>query len=95
MLSFLFAGMVMCASTPEKVEILIPPSGCVPGDRISFEGFPGTPDDVLNPKKKIWETLAPDFSVNAEKVAVFKGVPFVVAGKGQVKSPGLVNCPVK
>ncbi|OQV17703.1 Aminoacyl tRNA synthase complex-interacting multifunctional protein 1 [Hypsibius exemplaris] len=88
-------GMVMCASTPEKVEILIPPKGSQPGDRISFEGFPGTPDDVLNPKKKIWETLAPEFGVNPNKVAVFRGIPFVVAGKGQVVSPGLINCIVK
>ncbi|XP_064004519.1 aminoacyl tRNA synthase complex-interacting multifunctional protein 1 isoform X3 [Pogoniulus pusillus] len=33
-------AMVMCASSPEKVEILAPPSGAVPGDRITFEGFP-------------------------------------------------------
>ncbi|NXU64443.1 AIMP1 protein, partial [Horornis vulcanius] len=34
-------AMVMCASSPEKVEILAPPPGAVPGDRITFEGFPG------------------------------------------------------
>jgi len=34
-------AMVMCASSPEKVEILAPPLGAVPGDRITFEGFPG------------------------------------------------------
>ncbi|XP_075005818.1 aminoacyl tRNA synthase complex-interacting multifunctional protein 1 isoform X3 [Calonectris borealis] len=33
-------AMVMCASSPEKVEILAPPPGAVPGDRITFEGFP-------------------------------------------------------
>ena len=85
----------MCASTPEKVEILVPPSGARPGDRVTFEGFPGTPDKEMNPKKKIWETVAPDLTVNAEKVAVYKGVPFVVSGKGPVLSPSLVNCPVK
>lgn len=35
-------AMVMCASTPEKVEILDPPSGAQPGERITFQGFPGT-----------------------------------------------------
>lgn len=34
-------AMVMCASTPEKVEILDPPSGAEPGERITFQGFPG------------------------------------------------------
>lgn len=34
-------AMVMCASTPDKVEILDPPSGAEPGDRINFQGFPG------------------------------------------------------
>jgi len=34
-------AMVMCASSPEKVEVLAPPPGAVPGDRITFEGFPG------------------------------------------------------
>lgn len=34
-------AMVMCASSPEKVEILAPPKGSVPGDRITFDAFPG------------------------------------------------------
>uniref|UniRef100_A0AAY5EZ24 Aminoacyl tRNA synthetase complex interacting multifunctional protein 1a n=1 Tax=Electrophorus electricus TaxID=8005 RepID=A0AAY5EZ24_ELEEL len=33
-------AMVMCASSPDKVEILDPPSGSVPGDRVTFQGFP-------------------------------------------------------
>lgn len=35
-------AMVMCASSPDKVEILDPPGGAVPGDRVTFQGFPGT-----------------------------------------------------
>lgn len=34
-------AMLMCASSPEKVEILTPPNGSVPGDRITFDAFPG------------------------------------------------------
>ncbi|MEQ2211254.1 hypothetical protein XENOCAPTIV_016878, partial [Xenoophorus captivus] len=34
-------AMVMCASSPDKVEILDPPSGSVPGDRVGVQGFPG------------------------------------------------------
>ena len=32
-------AMVVCASSPDKVEILDPPAGAVPGDRISFQGY--------------------------------------------------------
>ena len=46
-------AMVMCASTPEKVEALDPPPGSVPGDRIVVEEYPGEPDAQLNPKKKV------------------------------------------
>lgn len=34
-------AMVMCASSSDKVEIIDPPSGAVPGDRIVFEAFQG------------------------------------------------------
>lgn len=34
-------AMVMCASSPEKVEILDPPAGALPGDRVICQGFTG------------------------------------------------------
>ena len=34
-------AMIMCASSPEIVEILDPPEGSVVGDRIVFEGYEG------------------------------------------------------
>ena len=46
-------AMVMCASSPDKVEILDPPSGTVPGDRLTFQGFPGTCTLLLYPQKQI------------------------------------------
>ena len=48
-------AMVMCSSSEDRksFELLDPPSGCVPGDRITFDGFPGEPDKQLNPKKKV------------------------------------------
>ncbi|OWK06864.1 AIMP1, partial [Cervus elaphus hippelaphus] len=69
-------AMVMCASSPEKVEILAPPNGSVPGDRITFDAFPGEPDKELNPKKKIWEQIQPDLYTNDVCVATYKGAPF-------------------
>ena len=36
-------AMVMCASTPEKVEILTPPEDSKPGDLVYVEGFERKP----------------------------------------------------
>ena len=40
-------AMVMCASSPEQVEILDPPPDSIPGERISCEGFTGWSDKKL------------------------------------------------
>ncbi|VFV41535.1 aminoacyl trna synthase [Lynx pardinus] len=88
-------AMVMCASSPEKVEILAPPTGSVPGDRIIFDAFPGEPDKELNPKKKIWEQIQPDLSTNDECVATYKGVPFEVKGKGVCRAQTMTNSGIK
>ncbi|XP_062556234.1 aminoacyl tRNA synthase complex-interacting multifunctional protein 1 isoform X2 [Armigeres subalbatus] len=95
MRGILSEGMVMCASTPEKVEVLAPPAGSVPGDLVHVEGYPRVPDAVMNPKKKIFETVAPDLHTNEQLVACYKEGPFVVPGKGQVVSQTLKNVHVK
>jgi len=66
-------AMVMCASTPEKVEILAPPPGAKPGDVVEVKGFNRAPDAQLNPKKKIFEAVAPDLLVNSTHQATYKG----------------------
>ncbi|KAK7819334.1 methionine--trna ligase [Quercus suber] len=45
--------------------------------RVTFPGFNGEPgsDDVLNPKKKVWETLQVDPNTNTELVASYKDIP--------------------
>nr|XP_010978971.2 aminoacyl tRNA synthase complex-interacting multifunctional protein 1 [Camelus dromedarius] len=88
-------AMVMCASSPEKVEILAPPDGSVPGDRITFDAFPGEPDKELNPKKKIWEQIQPDLYTNEECVATYKGAPFEVKGKGVCRAQTMANSGIK
>lgn len=88
-------AMVMCASSPEKVEILAPPNGSVPGDRITFDAFPGEPDKELNPKKKIWEQIQPDLHTNDECVAMYKGAPFEVKGKGVCRAQTMANSGIK
>ncbi|XP_055902192.1 aminoacyl tRNA synthase complex-interacting multifunctional protein 1 [Eupeodes corollae] len=88
-------AMVMCASTPDKVEVLSPPEGSVPGDLVHCEGFTRNPDAQLNPKKKVFETCAPDLKTNDNLVACFKGAALHVPGKGNVVAQTLKNVNVK
>lgn len=87
MRGILSEAMVMCASTPEKVELLGTPEGAKPGDRVVFDNYPGEPDDQLNPKKKIWEQVSVDIKTNEDGVAMYKECQFKIAAlDGQFKS---------
>ncbi|CDO71440.1 hypothetical protein BN946_scf184909.g34 [Trametes cinnabarina] len=45
------------------IELVQPPAGSKPGDRVYFEGFEdGQPLSQLNPKKKVFETIQPGFT---------------------------------
>jgi len=97
MRGILSEGMVMCASNKEANQVLPlnPPEGAQPGDRVVFEKYPGEPDDLLNPKKKIFEQVSPDLVTDANGVATYKGDPFLVAGKGVAVAPGMANIPIR
>ncbi|KAI4369247.1 hypothetical protein MLD38_017711 [Melastoma candidum] len=82
-------AMVLAASNSDntKVELVDPPVGAKIGERVTFPGFDGQPDDVLNPKKKIWETLQPDLHSGSDLVAYFKDIPLTTsAGVCKVSS---------
>ena len=71
-------GMVLAASNADKsvVEILEAPEGCKIGEHIIFDGFESKPDEILNPKHKVFEKCAADFLTSDELVAMYKGVSF-------------------
>ncbi|VEU34944.1 unnamed protein product [Pseudo-nitzschia multistriata] len=94
MVGFPSHGMVLCAvkegesedGSEDIVELLSPPEGAVPGDRIvcaGFEGEPATENQVI--KKKMLNTIFPDLKVNSEGVAVYKDVPLAI-GEGDEAS---------
>jgi len=89
-------AMVLCASNAEhtKVELLVPPEGSQPGDKVYFEGFEGEPDKQLNPKKKVFEALQVDFTTNDDLVATWKDVPFRT-DKGVIKASTMVKANIK
>lgn len=66
------SAMVFCASNEDTVEFVNPPAGSKPGDKIFFESYDGTPEAVLNPKKKIWEQIQPGFSTSSDFSVVYK-----------------------
>ncbi|KAI0761970.1 hypothetical protein BD413DRAFT_586807 [Trametes elegans] len=60
-------AMVLCATHKDGkdagIELVDPPAGSKPGERVYFEGFEaGQPLSQLNPKKKIFETIQPGFT---------------------------------
>ncbi|KAF7830862.1 aminoacyl tRNA synthase complex-interacting multifunctional protein 1 [Senna tora] len=75
-------GLVLCASNEDHtiVEPLLPPEGSKIGERVSFAGIDGKPEDVLNPKKKQLEKITPNLFTDEKGVATFKGIPFMTSG---------------
>lgn len=55
----------------------------------------GEPDSVLNPKKKIFEQIQPELHTDENCVAMYKDIPFTVAGKGVCKAASFSNCGIK
>ncbi|CAJ1052455.1 aminoacyl tRNA synthase complex-interacting multifunctional protein 1-like [Xyrichtys novacula] len=86
---------IMCAHSTEKVEVLDPPSGAVPGDRVVFQGFPGKPDRELDPERKVWEQIQMDLYTNHQCVATYKGAAFEVISKGVCRAQTLSNTEIK
>lgn len=51
---------------------------------------------MLNPKKKIWESVAPDLTVNDCGVAVYKSVPLSIRSKtGSITAATLKSVAIK
>jgi methionyl-tRNA synthetase len=58
---------------------LDPPAGAAIGERVTVEGYPGPPDEQLNPKKKIFEAVAAELATDGARVACYRGVPLMTA----------------
>lgn len=94
------AGMVLCASKddPKDVEPLHPPPGSKAGDRIVVESYEdGEPEEVLNPKKKVWEKLQVELKVNGEGRAQWEGNDLGVKGQdgSVVTAKRLTGVPIR
>jgi len=66
------------------VEPLAVPEGSTVGDRVMVEGEKeGQLDEVLNPKKKIWEKLSVDLKKNSGGFAQWQGINLITT-KGNI-----------
>ncbi|GMI80485.1 hypothetical protein HRI_001717800 [Hibiscus trionum] len=91
-------GMLMAASDAahENVELLMPPDGAVPGERIWFgtvddkygQPEPATPNQVQ--KKKIWESVQPQLKTDASCTAML-GEHLMQTSAGAVVCKSLKN----
>ncbi|XP_017700174.2 probable methionine--tRNA ligase isoform X2 [Phoenix dactylifera] len=74
-------AMVLAASSEDhsKVELVDPPESAAVGERVSFPGYSGEADGVLNAKSKVWEKVQADLHTDAERVACYKDVPFTTS----------------
>ncbi|KAL3524065.1 hypothetical protein ACH5RR_016899 [Cinchona calisaya] len=88
-------GLVLCASNQDHtiVEPLVVPEGAKIGECVTFTGFEGKPEDVLNPKKKQLEKITPHLLTDGSGIATFKGVPFMTSA-GSCKS-SIPNASIK
>ena len=84
-------AMVLAASPRPKegepddhkgpVELVAPPTGVQAGERVCFEGWQGLPEGVLNPKKKVWETIQPGFTTTESLEVAFDAAVVKELGK--------------
>ena len=98
-------AMVLAASHKVKegedahkgpVELVDPPAESKAGDRVFFEGWEGEPDGVLNPKKKVWETIQPGFTTtDALEVGFDVAEVPLLSGEGPEKKTGVAKLRTK
>ncbi|KAI8329727.1 hypothetical protein BC941DRAFT_442272 [Chlamydoabsidia padenii] len=70
-------GMLLAASSQDQAVVdLLTPNGPV-GERVQIQGVDSlaSPDAVLNPKKKVFEQVAPYLKTDKDGVATYKGLP--------------------
>merc|ERR1719273_2241494 len=90
-------GMVLCGSRaePKEVEPHTVTEAATPGVRVVVDGEKeGMPDEVLNPKKKVWEKLSEDLKVSGEGFAQWQGNDLVTP-KGKITCCAVKSAPIR
>jgi tyrosyl-tRNA synthetase len=88
------AGMVIAASTKahDKVELVQPPTGAVPGERITFPSVTNeaSPAVIDTKKKTVWDRVKDLLKTDGSGVAMYEALAFTTS-KGPCVVASLVN----
>lgn len=92
-------GMLMAASdvAHENVELLVPPEGAVPGDRVWFgsidekDSLPDAASPNQIQKKKIWELVQPHLKTDNSGAATLDAKHYMRTSAGLINSESLKN----
>ncbi|KAF9354096.1 G4 quadruplex nucleic acid binding protein, partial [Mortierella sp. NVP85] len=95
-----FAMVLAATDDTGKLELVEPPKGSSPGDKCYFGNWKDEkPDDVMNPKKKIWETVQPGLHTTADCRAAWKSdegeVHVLRTERGECTVPSVVGAKIK
>lgn len=96
MRGFVSHGMLLCASTEDRgVELIEPPAGALPGERVTIGDLVGDYDEVLNAKKNPWEAVCEHFHTGKdEPFAMFKDIVLQTSA-GAPKAASLCDAPIR
>ncbi|KAF9112390.1 G4 quadruplex nucleic acid binding protein [Mortierella sp. AM989] len=95
-----FAMVLAATDDSGKLELVDPPKGSKPGDKCYFGDWKDEkPEEVMNPKKKIWETIQPGLLTTPELRAAWKsdeGVVHILRSEhGDCTVPSVVGAKIK
>lgn len=89
-------AIILCASSSERTELLMPPSNCEVGEKVSVKGFEGLPvKEINNRTDKILRTVKFYLKTNSNCIATYDGKPLEVSDKGFVTCSTLKNTEIK
>jgi len=90
--NFASHGMVLAGQTKDgsQVELLTPPAGSQPGDKITFAGEERKPLEQLPAKKSPWESVSKLLTVDGEGNAMWNNKHFTT-DKGNVSVATIRN----
>ena len=87
------SGMILAAKKDGCVEIVQPPKGSSPGDKLRVDGYSDEFDVLLNPKKKIIEKVLLDLKIATDGTLVYKDEQCMTS-EGKCTVNTLRNAPV-
>ncbi|GJJ76901.1 hypothetical protein EMPS_09260 [Entomortierella parvispora] len=95
-----FAMVLAATDDSGKLELVEPPKGSKPGDKCYFGNWKEEkPEEVMNPKKKIWETIQPGLHTTPECRAAWKSdegeIHVLQSEHGDCTVPSVVGAKIK